>query len=71
MEIKNGVLLRNHGPVSCGKDLNEAILSARIMEKACGIYLSLLGQISIHEIPQKYVDSERHRFLYTYGQEKT
>jgi L-fuculose-phosphate aldolase len=68
---KNGVILRNHGPVSCGKDLDEAVLSARIMEKACAIYLLLLGQMSIREIPEKYIASERHRFLYTYGKENT
>ena len=68
---KNGVILRNHGPVSCGKDMKEAILSAKIIEKSCGIYLQLLGQINVREIPEKYVKSERHRFLYTYGKEKT
>jgi L-ribulose-5-phosphate 4-epimerase len=68
---RNGVILRNHGPVSCGKDIKEAVLAARIIEKACGIYLSLLGQLNIREIPQKYVESERYRFLYTYGKEKT
>jgi L-ribulose-5-phosphate 4-epimerase len=68
---KNGVILRNHGPVSCGKDMAEAILSTKIIEKACGIYLLLLGQIKVHEIPQKYVESERYRFVNTYGKEKT
>ncbi len=68
---RNGVLLRNHGPVACGKDLAEAILVARVIEKASDIFLSLLGQIKINEIPPKYVESERYRFLYTYGKEKT
>jgi L-ribulose-5-phosphate 4-epimerase len=68
---RNGVLLRNHGPISCGKDLAEAVLVARVIEKASKIYLSLLGQLKIQEIPHKYVESERHRFLYTYGKEKT
>lgn len=68
---KNGVILRNHGPVSCGKDLAEAVLVSRVIEKASTIYLSLLGQLKVNEIPQKHVESERYRFLYTYGKEKT
>ena len=66
---RNGVILRNHGPVSCGRTLEEAILCSRVIEKACGIYLSIGNQASA--IANEYVQSERYRFLYTYGKEKT
>ncbi len=69
---KSGVLLRNHGSVGCGKDMAEAKLAVRVIEKACGIYLSACASgIKQREIPQKYVDSERYRFVHTYGKEQT
>lgn len=68
---KNGVILPNHGPVACGKDLEEAALVVKVMEKACEIYLSVLGKMAIQEIPQQFVESERYRYLHTYGKEKT
>lgn len=67
---KSGVILKNHGPVACGKTLRDAELTAVVMEKACSIYLSLCGGCKISEIPQKYIESERYRFANTYGKEK-
>ena len=66
---RNGVILRNHGPVSCGRTLEEAILCSRVIEKACGIYLSIGEKADV--IANEHVKSERYRFLYTYGKEKT
>ena len=69
---KNGVILRNHGPVSCGKDMDEAILSAQVIEKACHIFLDEQATgIAMRTIPQNFVDSEHYRYKYTYGKEKT
>ncbi len=67
---KSGVILKNHGPVACGKTLGDAELTTIVMEKACSIYLSLCGASKISEIPQKYIESERYRFVNTYGKEK-
>lgn len=67
---KNGVILKNHGPVACGSTLRDAELTAMVMEKACSIYLSLCGECKISEIPQRYIESERYRFVNTYGKEK-
>ncbi len=66
---KNGVILKNHGPVACGKTLRDAELTVAVMEKACSIYLSLCGECKISEIPQRYIESERFRFANTYGKE--
>lgn len=69
---KNAVILRNHGPVACGKDIDEAILSAKVIEKSCGIFIhSHIDGIVQQIIPQNYVESEHYRYKYTYGHEKT
>lgn len=64
---RNGVLLRNHGSVCCGQNIDEAVLVAKVVEKACEIFLSTHG--SYRPIPDEYVKSEHLRYLYTYGKE--
>lgn len=69
---RNAVILRNHGPVAAGRDLDEAVLVTKITEKACGIYLQARqAGLELSPIPDNYVKSERYRYLYTYGHEKT
>ena len=69
---RNAVILRNHGPVACGRDLAEAELSIRVVEKACALYLQAAGaQVSLHAIPDEPAASERYRYLHTYGKENT
>ena len=69
---RNGVILRNHGPVGCGKDTAEAKLAIRVVEKACGIYLKAsASRYGLHEIPLECAQSERYRFVHAYGKEKT
>lgn len=67
---KNGVILRNHGPVAVGRNQEEAVLMVEVIEKACEIFLDQ-GQMFYSVIPQCYVDSERYRYLYKYGNENT
>lgn len=67
---RNAVIMRNHGPVACGRTMEEARLAVKVIEKSCGIYLSVLGR-AYKPIPQEYVESERYRFLYKYGKEKS
>lgn len=66
---KNAVLLRNHAPVCCGKDLKEALTCCQIVEKAATCYLHLRGHFPIRVIPDDLVQLERNRFLYQYGHE--
>jgi len=68
---KNGVILKNHGPVACGRTMEEAILVTRVVEKACEIYLNIHSEYQIEKIPDPYIESERYRYLYSYGNEKT
>lgn len=69
---RNVVILRNHGPIACGRDLTEAMLAARVAEKACGLYLKAVAAGGgVRAIPGEYAASERYRYLYTYGKEQT
>jgi len=67
---KKAVILRNHGGVACGKDLEEAVLATYVMEKSCGIYYNVRGQ-DFCQIPEAYVQSEHDRYLHRYGHENT
>ena len=67
---KNAVLLRNHAPVCCGKDLDEAITCCQVVEKSALIFLSLkAANLNIQKIPDELVEVENHRFKYDYGHE--
>lgn len=67
---KGGVILRNHGSVACGRDLEEETLSVEVIEKACAVFLDIHSR-TIKEIPAQFIESERERFLYKYGYENT
>ena len=64
---ENAVLLSNHGVLCCGRDLEEALTANRILEKAALMMLAAGGREKVIPIPQEFVRSERHRFLYKYG----
>jgi L-fuculose-phosphate aldolase len=63
----HAVLLANHGTVSCGRSLAEALFTCQVTERVAQMRLltSAVGQAI--PIPQEYIESERHRFLYKYG----
>jgi L-fuculose-phosphate aldolase len=64
---ENAVLLANHGVICCGRDLNEALVASQILEKAAAMMLAAGGASKVMPIPEEFVRSERHRFLYKYG----
>ena len=64
---ENAVLLANHGVICCGRDLEEAFVASQILEKAAMMMLAAGGLGPVIGIPEEYVRSERHRFLYKYG----
>jgi len=66
---KNAVLLLNHAPVCCGKNLQEALTCCQLVEKAATCYISIKGKFNINVIPDDMVKAEHERFLYTYGHE--
>jgi L-ribulose-5-phosphate 4-epimerase len=67
---ENAVLLANHGVLCCGRNLEEALLAYRIVEKAALMMLAAGGPEKVIPIPEEFVKSERHRFLYKYGTAK-
>ena len=63
------VLIKNHGPVCCGKDLDEAFLCSMVVEKAAKIFLSLETGLHAVSIPAEAVALEHDRYKNTYGKE--
>lgn len=63
----NAVLLANHGVVVCGRDIAEALFVAQIAERVAQMRLLTNALGGAVPIPQAHVESERHRWLYTYG----
>lgn len=63
----NGVLLANHGTVSCSRTLEEAMFVCQVVERVCQmrILTSAIGQAI--PIPAEFVRSERERWLFRYG----
>ncbi len=64
---ENAVLLANHGVMCCGRNLDEALVASKILEKAAAMMLAAGGANKVIPIPEEYVRSERQRFLYKYG----
>ena len=65
------VLLRNHGPVACGRDIDEAVLCARVVEKACELFLAgKASGLPLCPMPEDKVLSECDRYRNHYGQDK-
>lgn len=67
---KNAVMLRNHAPVCCGENLDEALVCCQVVEKSALCYLALRGaDIQIQLIPEKMIALENNRFKNDYGHE--
>lgn len=64
---ENAVLLANHGVICCGRTLDEAFVASQILEKAAMMMLAAGALGKVIPIPDEFVRSERHRFLYRYG----
>ena len=63
----NAILIRNHGPMSFGRDLAEARVCCQVVEKSCKIYLQLLAAGGYCEISPENVAAGRDYFLNGYG----
>lgn len=65
---KNALLLRNHGPVCCGRDLGEAMITCQVVEKAARIFISIMDKQPCI-IDEQWVRDGRDYFLNRYGKE--
>jgi L-fuculose-phosphate aldolase len=63
----NAVLIANHGTVSCGRSLGEAMFTCQIVERVAQMRLLTRASGNAVPIPQEFVTSERERWLYKYG----
>ncbi|MHB1000657.1 MAG: class II aldolase/adducin family protein [Armatimonadota bacterium] len=61
------VLLANHGPIVCGRNIPEALTAAQILEKSAMAFILTASIGGCVPIPSELVREERHRFLYKYG----
>ncbi len=65
------VLLRNHGLIAFGKDFDEALMVAGIVEEAAKVYVHALAANGGREprlVPANLIPGLRARFVATYGQ---
>jgi L-fuculose-phosphate aldolase len=63
----NGVLVANHGTVSCGRSLAEAMFACQIVERVAQMRLLAGPPGVLVPIPEEFIRSERERWLYKYG----
>lgn len=63
----NAVLIRNHGPVCCGRSLEEAMVCAQVVEKSAQMYLSIREGGGEQVIEDRWVKAGRIYFTDAYG----
>lgn len=63
----NAIFIRNHGPVSLGRDLEEAKICAQVVEKSSKMYLHLRGNRPMNVIEDKWVRAGRLYYTDAYG----
>lgn len=63
----NAILIRNHGPVCLGRDLEEAKLCAQVVEKSAGMYLKIRMPGRINTIEDQWVKAGRRYYTQAYG----
>lgn len=64
---KNALLIRNHGPICCGRTLEEAKVCCQITEKAAQIYIHIAQNPSISPVQEPWVTAGRNYYLHAYG----
>lgn len=59
---RNAVLLRHHGALACGKDIEEALAVAELIERVAHIYVLSLGLGRAPTLPDDAIAIEQHLF---------
>ncbi len=65
------VILRNHGLIAFGRDFDEALMVAEIVEEAAKVYVHALaanGGREPHLVPEELIPGMQERFMASYGQ---
>lgn len=65
---RNAVLLANHGVLTMGRDMREALTMCELAEELAKIYISALSLGKVNLIPPEAVEIEQALFAATYGE---
>ncbi|MBM3118723.1 MAG: class II aldolase/adducin family protein [Chloroflexi bacterium] len=70
MGPRNAVILANHGALSVGRDMREALTVSELLERTAKIYVIALGLGKVKPLPAEVVELERAFFASIYGENK-
>ncbi|MEM2299480.1 MAG: class II aldolase/adducin family protein, partial [Thermofilaceae archaeon] len=62
------VILANHGVLTCGKDLDEALDALVYLERAAKVYVLTLLLGTPHPLPAEVLEFEKQLYLLRRGQ---
>jgi len=65
---RNAVILANHGVLSVGRDMREALTICELAEELAKIYVSALSLGKVNQLPAEVVELEQAFFAATYGE---
>ncbi len=65
---RNAVILANHGALSVGRDLREALTICELAEEMAKIYVSALSLGKVNPLPAEVVELEKAFFASIYGE---
>jgi len=68
---RNAVILANHGVLSVGRDMREALTFCELTEEMAKIYVSALNLGKVNPLPADVVELEKAFFAATYGESET
>jgi L-fuculose-phosphate aldolase len=64
----NAVILANHGLLTVGRDMREALTFCELAEELARIYISTLSLGKVNQLPADVVELEKSLFAATYGE---
>jgi L-fuculose-phosphate aldolase len=65
---RNAVILANHGALSVGRDMREALTFCELAEEMAKIYVSALSLGKVNQLPAEVVELEKAFFASVYGE---
>jgi L-fuculose-phosphate aldolase len=65
---RNAVILANHGALSVGRDMREALTICELAEEMAKIYVSVLSLGKVNPLPAEVVELEKAFFASIYGE---
>lgn len=65
---RNAVILANHGALSVGRDMREALTVSELLERTARIYVNALTLGKVNPLPPEVVELEKAFFASIYGE---